>query len=110
MAVVEHEVGIAWQTDEHFTQPSVDDEVEHVLFFLTDVIYGVIPDLYSKLRSALDSSFGEGTVDIPPCILHFASWVGGDMDGNPNVDATTIRATLNHHRERILEFLSELQN
>ena len=34
---------------------------------------------------------------MPP-ILRFASWVGGDMDGNPNVDATTMLATLERHR------------
>ena len=100
---MEHEVGIAWQTDEHFAQPSVDDEVEHVLFFLTNVIYEVVPLLYERLQEALNSVYGDGAVTVPARMLRFASWVGGDMDGNPNVDATTIRATLNHHRIRILE-------
>jgi phosphoenolpyruvate carboxylase len=29
-----------------------------------------------------------------PALLHFGSWVGGDMDGNPDVHAKTIRETL----------------
>jgi phosphoenolpyruvate carboxylase len=35
--------------------------------------------------------------------VHFASWVGGDMDGNPNVNAKTIRATLARQRSLILD-------
>ena len=100
---VAHEVGVAWHTDEHFAQPTVDDEVEHVLFFLTSVIYKVLPELHARLRTALDEAYGAGRVPLPARMLRFASWVGGDMDGNPNVDAATIRATLDHHRERALE-------
>jgi len=101
------EAGIAWQTDEHFEQPTVNDEVEHVLFFLTSVIYRVLPRLYDRLRSALDDAFGAGTVALPARMLRFASWVGGDMDGNPSVDASTIRDTLAHHRVRALELYRE---
>ena len=38
-----------------------------------------------------------------PNIVHFGSWVGGDMDGNPNVNAKTIRATLARQRSLILD-------
>ena len=38
-----------------------------------------------------------------PPILKFGSWVGGDMDGNPNVNAKTIRATLTRQRSLILD-------
>ena len=99
---VSHEAGVAWHTDEHFAQPTVDDEVEHVLFFLTSVIYRVLPDLYARLETALDAVLGPGAVTPPARMLRFASWVGGDMDGNPNVDARTIRATLEHHRSRAI--------
>jgi len=39
---------------------------------------------------------------VPP-VLRFASWVGGDMDGNPNVTAETVRAALARHRALVLE-------
>jgi phosphoenolpyruvate carboxylase len=99
---IEHELGVAWHTDEHFAQPSVDDEVEHVLFFLTSVIYRVLPLLYHRLRAALASAYGDHAPEPPLRMLRFASWVGGDMDGNPRVDADTIRSTLSHHRARAL--------
>jgi phosphoenolpyruvate carboxylase len=38
-----------------------------------------------------------------PDLVRFASWVGGDMDGNPNVNAKTIRATMARQRALILD-------
>ncbi len=41
------------------------------------------------------------TLDVPS-ILHFGSWVGGDMDGNPDVHGKTIRETLHRHQQLIV--------
>jgi len=94
-----------WQTEEHPTeQMTVADELEHVLFFLTDVLYRTVPPFYEDIRSAVNRIYGDdaGQVTIPS-IVKFASWVGGDMDGNPNVNAKTIRATLARQRSLILD-------
>ena len=94
-----------WQTAEHpAEQMTVADELEHVLFFITDVLYRAMPPFYEDIRSALDRIYGEEAkrVEIPN-IVNFGSWVGGDMDGNPNVNAKTIRATLARQRSLILD-------
>ncbi len=104
LARLRHEVTVSWQTDEHLRQrPTVADEVEHVLFYLTDVIYRVVPPFYDRLAEALRAAYGEGADDDLPCpVIRFGSWVGGDMDGNPNVGPETVRATLARHRQLIL--------
>ncbi len=102
------EVTTIWQTDEHPAERmSVSDELEHVLFFLTDVLYRVIPPFYENISDAIDASFEDGDAIEIPTLLRFASWVGGDMDGNPNVSAKTIRTTLARQRSLILNLYFE---
>ena len=93
----------SWQTREHpAVRMTVTDELEHALFFLTDVIYRVIPPFYESLRNSIDELFPDFAAEIRiPILLRFGSWVGGDMDGNPNVSADTIRSTLRRHRAQI---------
>ncbi|KRG41991.1 phosphoenolpyruvate carboxylase [Stenotrophomonas pictorum JCM 9942] len=91
----------SWQTaDSSPVRPSVDDEREHVGFYLTRVLYRVMPVFYESLEQALLDTWGR-TVPLPR-LVRFGTWVGGDMDGNPNVDATTITATLNAQRSAVL--------
>ncbi|KAF1705662.1 phosphoenolpyruvate carboxylase [Pseudoxanthomonas suwonensis] len=99
----------AWQTaDSSPVRPTVDDEREHVGFYLTEVLYRIMPAFHETLEHALGESFGIAT-ELPR-LLRFGTWVGGDMDGNPNVDATTIRNTLDAQRRAILgKYAAELQ-
>ncbi|MBN8791322.1 MAG: phosphoenolpyruvate carboxylase [Stenotrophomonas nitritireducens] len=92
----------SWQTaDSSPVRPSVEDEREHVGFYLTRVLYRVMPVFYESLEQALLDTWGRS---LPlPRLVRFGTWVGGDMDGNPNVDAATIAATLNAQRDAVLE-------
>ncbi len=94
-----------WQTLEHPSeQMTVADELEHVLFFVTDVLYRATPPLYENIEDALAKIYGDEGKDIRvPDLLKLASWVGGDMDGNPNVNAKTIRETLARQRALVLD-------
>lgn len=99
----------AWQTAESSpVRPGVQDEREHVGFYLTEVLYRVIPAFYEALESAIADTYGQ--VLPLPSLLRFGTWVGGDMDGNPNVDAHTIAETLDAQRRAILRrYLKELR-
>jgi len=91
----------AWQTAETAAvRPRVQDELEHVGFYLGDPLYRVVPVFYEVLETALRAVYG----DCPPlpALLRFGTWVGGDMDGNPNVGADTIAATLRAQREMVV--------
>jgi len=99
------EVTTGWQTDEHPSeQMTVADELEHVLFFVTDVLYRAMPPFYEDIENAAVRIYGSEAESLKvPRIVEFASWVGGDMDGNPNVNAKTIRSTLARQRSLILD-------
>ena len=94
-------LGASWQTAEAPTaKPSVGDEFEHVGFYLSEVLYRVLPVFHETFEAALREHHG-GDWHLPD-VLGFGSWVGGDMDGNPNVGADTIAATLAAQRRMVL--------
>jgi phosphoenolpyruvate carboxylase len=99
------EMTTGWQTAENPSeQMTVADELEHVLFFLTDVLYKAIPPFYEDIENAATRVYGDEAHQLQvPGMIRFASWVGGDMDGNPNVNAKTIRSTLARQRSLILD-------
>ncbi len=101
-----------WQTEMYPEQRlSVRNEMEHVLFYLTDVLYRVVPPFYESLRQALEANWEDAQDQPLPALLHFGSWVGGDMDGNPNVNANTIRRSLEYHRREIIKkYLPEMRS
>ncbi|WP_024888961.1 phosphoenolpyruvate carboxylase [Luteimonas huabeiensis] len=96
----------AWQTSEAPpTRPTVIDEMEHVGFYLGDVLYRVLPTYYRVFADALAAVYGApaarpGELSV---LLQFGTWVGGDMDGNPNVGAETILATLAAQRAQVVD-------
>ena len=105
------EIASAWQTEEQLSgRPSVSEEVEHVLFFLSDVLFRVVPALHEELERALELAYGE-RIPVERPVVRFASWVGGDMDGNPNAGADTIRAALARHLElAVRNYRAELRD
>src|SRR6185437_10924611 len=91
-----------WQTAEASPiRPTVQDEHHHVGFYLANPLYRVVPALYESLAEALQTVYGVAT--RLPKLLGFATWVGGDMDGNPNVGADTIAASLTTQRAQVTE-------
>jgi phosphoenolpyruvate carboxylase len=92
----------AWQTAEASpVRPTVRDEHDHVGFYLANPVYGIVPAFYEALDEALQEVYGVAAK--LPRLLGFATWVGGDMDGNPNVGADTMAVSLASQREQVLE-------
>jgi phosphoenolpyruvate carboxylase len=90
------EMTAGWQTEDHPREKlTVADERENVLFYLVEILYRVVPAFYEEIAQALEKVYGTPADGLEfPALLHFGSWVGGDMDGNPDVHAKTIRETL----------------
>ena len=102
LARIRENVTASWQTEEHpSVRPTVSDEREHVLYYVAHVLFDVLPALHERLDDALRGC-GVQAVGDGPALVRIGSWVGGDMDGNPNVDAGTVRATLQRHRDLAL--------
>ena len=91
-----------WQTsDAPAHKPTVADEVEHVGYYLAHMLYRVVPVYYEAFADAVEAVYGRRPA--LPQVLRFGTWVGGDMDGNPNVNADTVRAALDAQRAQAIE-------
>jgi phosphoenolpyruvate carboxylase len=106
------ELTAAWQTEElPRARLTVADEREQILFYLVEILYRVVPAFYEEIAQALEKLYGTRASALRlPSMLHFGSWAGGDMDGNPDVHARTIRETLARHHQVILHsYFAECQ-
>ncbi|HVN43184.1 MAG TPA: phosphoenolpyruvate carboxylase, partial [Steroidobacteraceae bacterium] len=106
------ELTIGWETAENSRERlTVADERDHAMFFLVEIIYDIVPAFYEEIEAALELVFGEQAAGARvPQVLRFGSWIGGDMDGHPDVHAKTIRESCARHHQLVLErYLSEVQ-
>ncbi len=84
------EITVLWQTDEiSARRPRVVDEIRHGLWFFEQSLWDAVPELARALRRELPGA---------PVPLRFGSWIGGDMDGNPNAGADTVEDALERAR------------
>ncbi|WHZ10691.1 MAG: Phosphoenolpyruvate carboxylase [Burkholderiaceae bacterium] len=75
-----------------FSKLTVMDEVENALSYYEATFLREIPRLYEALEAEL------GGHDVH-AFLRMGQWIGGDRDGNPNVDADTLRYALRRQAE-----------
>ena len=96
------EVTLLWVTDRSRTsRPTVTDEVRTGLFYFDTTLWEVVPAVYHDMAAALARHYPN--LRPPDRFLTFASWIGGDRDGNPNVTAGVTAETLRLHRGLALE-------
>jgi len=75
----------------------VQDEINTVVSFLERVFLHVAPTQLADWRKALEAP------DLNP-FIRIGAWVGGDRDGNPNVDGQTLTAALSTAARAVLRF------
>ncbi|PSP60448.1 phosphoenolpyruvate carboxylase [Halobacteriales archaeon QH_8_67_36] len=95
------EVTSLWQTPQvRERRPEVTDEALNVQWYLENVLFEVIDEVYDELRHAIDDRYDED-VEVPK-LYEFRSWAGSDRDGNPFVTPEVTEETLERQRDTIL--------
>ncbi len=109
-ASISAEITSLWLTHRARTRrPAVTDEVRTGLYFVDAILWDALPRIYADLDAALAQHYPDLTA--PPHWLTFASWIGGDRDGNPNVTTEVTAETLRLHRGLAVErHRAELQD
>ncbi len=108
-ALAEH-IEELWHTrPTRAVKATVADEVNNGLYFITSTIMDEVVDIYGDLLGALDTHYPNEDWSDTPSPLKFASWVGGDRDGNPNVTADVTVQTIETLRDAAKQvYLREL--
>jgi phosphoenolpyruvate carboxylase len=97
-------ITLLWQTAEtRVERPSVLDEVQSALYALAGPVYDVVPRSYRALSAALGGTYPSLARRLPPQLVRFGSWVGGDRDGNPAVTPAVTRASARLLRAAVLQ-------
>ena len=106
------EVEELWQTRPiRATRKQVADEVAFGIYFIRSVVVDVVIDIYEDLQAALEEHYPDQDWSELPPVLRYASWIGGDRDGNPNVTTDVTLQTLATLRETAREiYLEEVEN
>ncbi len=100
---LENTIALLWRTDSirHVRLQPID-EIKMGIYYLDEVLYTAMPELYNQLDRVLQKSKAGMSFTIPP-FLRLGSWIGGDQDGNPNVLPTTLLQALTLQRAHIIE-------
>jgi len=75
----------------------VQDEIDTVVSFLERIFLKVAPEQLADWRRRLDAP------DLQP-FIRIGAWVGGDRDGNPNVNGQTLTAAMATAARAVLRF------
>ncbi|QCP14153.1 phosphoenolpyruvate carboxylase [Pseudoduganella umbonata] len=103
-------IATLWQTRMlRYTKLTVADEIENALSYYRITFLTEVPGLYDDIEADIAEQYG--TADAPAEVprieapyLQMGSWIGGDRDGNPNVNADTMQHALARQATTILDF------
>jgi phosphoenolpyruvate carboxylase len=100
-----------WQTrTTRANKAQVQDEVDFGLYFITATVIDVLVDFHLDLRASLEEAYPNEDWREIPTVLSFASWIGGDRDGNPNVTPEMTLATLEKmHQAALQVYLEDIE-
>jgi len=99
-------IATLWQTRMlRYTKLTVADEIENALSYYRITFLREVPGLYDDIEDDIATLYGtEQPSQIRAPYLQMGSWIGGDRDGNPNVNAGTMQHALQRHATTIVDF------
>lgn len=98
-------VAALWQTRMlRYSKLTVADEIDNALSYYRITFLRELPELYDDIQQEVAAHFPrQAGAEFPP-FVQMGSWIGGDRDGNPNVNADTMRHALVRQSTTIFDF------
>nr|WP_315397891.1 phosphoenolpyruvate carboxylase [uncultured Duganella sp.] len=116
MHLLRARIATLWQTRMlRYTKLTVADEIENALSYYRITFLRELPGLYDDIESDIAHHYGDAADDgLEPAVkqikapyVQMGSWIGGDRDGNPNVNGGTMEHALVRQATTILDFYLE---
>jgi phosphoenolpyruvate carboxylase len=106
MQLLHARIATLWQTRMlRYSKLTVADEIENALSYYRITFLRELPGLYDDIDEELATHYGSDPADLQDAsYVQMGSWIGGDRDGNPNVNAGTMQQALVRHATTILDF------
>src|SRR5947209_3430661 len=100
---LESTVSLLWRTDEvRQVRPQPRDEIRMGGYYLNEILFEAVPELYAELERLLHDAYPQDNLTVP-AFLRFGSWIGGDQDGNPDINADTLFEALHWQRTQVTQ-------
>src|SRR5450830_1504336 len=103
-------IATLWQTRMlRYTKLTVADEIDNALSYYRITFLRELPALYDDIEAEIATQFPSRSrarnapAELPP-FVQMGSWIGGDRDGNPNVNAGTMQHALRRQSTTVFDF------
>lgn len=108
--VIRLQILTLWQTALiRLQRVNITDEIEVGLRWFEASLFEVMPQLNARVRDELTTRYPSAEVAKNP-VLRAGSWIGGDRDGNPNVNAEVVATASGRASQTALQhYLRELE-
>jgi phosphoenolpyruvate carboxylase len=106
LQLLQSRIATLWQTRMlRYSKLTVADEIDNALSYYRITFLRELPGLYDDIEDELARHYGCAPAALEGAsYVQMGSWIGGDRDGNPNVDAGTMQHALTRHATTILDF------
>jgi phosphoenolpyruvate carboxylase len=110
--LIQGAINALWQTRIlRFSKLTVGNEIENALSYYQTTFLETIPELLQDFELEINKQYADQLSEPYqlPSILQMGSWIGGDRDGNPFVNSSTLALAMNQQATTAFDFyLKEL--
>ncbi len=109
LQLLQSRIATLWQTRMlRYSKLTVADEIDNALSYYRITFLRELPALYDDIDEEMATHY-QVEPEAAPALkgapyVQMGSWIGGDRDGNPNVNAGTMQQALVRHATTILDF------
>jgi phosphoenolpyruvate carboxylase len=106
LQLLQARIATLWQTRMlRYEKLTVADEIENALSYYRMTFLRELPALYDDIGEELAAHFDVDPTQLEDATyMQMGSWIGGDRDGNPNVNAGTMERALVRQATTVFDF------